>query len=165
MTEKNMQDAFAGESMARNKYDNFARIAEKEGFPNVARMFKAIAYAEFVHASNHMGVLGYKKTTSENLLAAAGGENFEIHEMYPAYDSVAKLQDEKEAKLSIHYAIEAEKIHESMYLNAKTVVDTGKDIELGSVFICDKCGYTCEGEAPDKCPVCQAEKERFVEFK
>ncbi|MCE1247487.1 MAG: rubrerythrin family protein [Firmicutes bacterium] len=165
MTKKNMLDAFAGESMARNKYDNFARIAEKEGFPNVARMFKAIAYAEFVHASNHMGVLGYKKTTSENLLEAAGGENFEVNEMYPAYNEVAKLQNEKEAKLSIHYAIEAEKIHEKMYLDAKNIVDGGKDIELGAVYICDKCGYTCEGEAPDKCPVCQAAKERFVEFK
>lgn len=164
MTGKNQEAAFAGESMAYMKYHNFAKIAEKEGFPNVARLFRAIAYAEVVHASNHMGVLGLKKSTAENLVTAREGEHYEITEMYPVFKNTAEFQGEKAAVRSNHFALEAEKIHEKMYMDAKVKVDKGKDIELGPVYICDICGYTVEGEVPDFCPICGAKKEKFVKF-
>lgn len=164
MTEKNIEAAFAGESMAHIKYLNFSQIAEKEGFSNTSRLFKAIAYAEFVHASNHMGVLGLKKKTSDNLVTAAGGENFEVNEMYPAYKVVADLQEEKSAQRSINFALQAEKIHEVMYLDTKKSIDQGKDIEIGPIFICDVCGHTVTDEAPDFCPVCGAKIDKFTKF-
>jgi len=164
MTKQDLLAAFAGESQAHMKYLAFAEKARKEGKANVARMFEAIAYAEQVHAHNHLKVLGGLHETSKNLESAAGGENFEITEMYPAYDAVAKLQDEKEAEKSIHYAIEAEKIHYKMYTDAKKVVDGGKDINLKELYVCPVCGYTHEGECEDHCPVCGAKKSVFKKF-
>jgi len=164
MTEKNLKDAFAGESMAYMKYHNFSSIAEKEGFKNVARLFRAIAFAEVVHASNHMKALGLMKKSSENLVTAIDGENYEVNEMYPAFKAVADLQEEKKAQVSFKYALDAEKIHEKMYKDTKVKVDEGKDIELGPVYICDNCGYTVENGAPDYCPICGVKKDRFVEF-
>ena len=140
MTEKNLRDAFAGESQAHMKYLAFSKKANDEGKLNVSRLFKAIAFAEQVHATNHLKALGDLGDTSENLQSAINGENFEMEEMYPAYDAVAKLQTEKEAIRSIHYAIEAEKIHSAMYTEAKESVKQGKDIEIGDVFICPVCG-------------------------
>ncbi len=164
MTEQNLRAAFAGESQAHMKYLAFSDKAEKEGKPNVARLFKAISFAEQVHATNHFKTLGDLGDTSANLQAAIDGETFEVEEMYPAYDAVAKLQDEKGAQQSIHGAIEAEKIHAKMYKKAKDAVSSGKDVPLGDVFICDVCGYTVEGEAPDTCPICKAKKDRFKKF-
>ena len=164
MTEKNLSDAFAGESQAHMKYAVFADKAEKEGFPNVGRLFRAISRAERAHATGHLRVLAWAGKTSENLQAAIDGETFEVDEMYPAYDSVAHLQEEKGALRSIHYALEAEKIHASMYQAAKQAVDSGKDIDIGPINICTVCGHTLEGDAPDRCPVCGATKAQFKEF-
>lgn len=164
MTEKNLQDAFAGESQAHMKYLAFAKKAEDEGKPNIAKLFKAIAFAEQVHAINHLKTLGNLGSTEENLQTAIDGENFEVEEMYPAYDAVAKLQTEKDAIRSIHYAIEAEKIHAAMYTEARQAVKEGKDINIDSVYICPVCGYTVEGEAPDNCPVCGVPQNKFIEF-
>lgn len=165
MTEKSLSEAFAGESMAHMKYLIFSGVAENEGFSNVSRLFKAIAFAEFVHAKNHAKNLGYVKDTSENLQTGINGENFEITEMYPAYNAIAELQDEKYAKLSIHYALEAERIHEQLYKIAKESVDAKKDLELKEIHICPVCGYTYMGEKPpEKCPVCGVSKEKFVKF-
>ena len=165
MTEKNLKDAFAGESQAHMKYLAFADKAEREGKPNVARLFTAIAYAERVHATNHLKVLGGIKSTVENLDAAQGGEHFEVEEMYPAYYEEAKKQGEKDAERSTHYALEAEKIHEQMYKKTKEIVsDGGRDIALGDVLICPICGYTVEGEADDFCPICGAKKDIFKKF-
>jgi len=164
MTKKSLSEAFAGESMAHMKYLIFSEIAEKEGFKNVARLFKAIAYAEFVHAKNHARNLGYIGKTEENIQTGIDGETFEIEEMYPAYNAIAKLQEEKGAQLSIHYAIEAEKIHAELYKKAKEEVSKGKDIEIPEVYICPVCGYTHIGEPPDKCPICNVKKEEFVKF-
>jgi rubrerythrin len=164
MTEKNLRDAFAGESQAHMKYLIFANKAENEGKPNIGRLFRAIAYAEQVHATNHFTSLGDLGETAANLQSAIGGENFEVEEMYPAYDVVAKLQDEKTAIRSVHYAIEAEKIHSAMYTEAQQDVKEGKDADLGEIFICPVCGYTVEGVAPDACPVCGLKKEKFVKF-
>jgi rubrerythrin len=164
MTRANIEAAFAGESQAHMKYSIFAEKAEREGLKEVARLFRAIAYAEKVHATNHFRALGGIKDTAANLDAARGGENYEVQEMYPAFDAVARLQKEKAAIKSIHFAIEAEKIHEVMYKNAKSSVDKGKDINSVSVYVCSVCGHTVFGEAPDTCPICSVKKEKYLKF-
>ena len=164
MTQANLEAAFAGESQAYMKYAIFADKAEEEGYPEVARLFRAISFAERVHATNHLRELGGIGETAANLGVAIGGENYENTEMYPAFNAVAKLQNEKGAMLSIHYALEAEKIHEAMYGEAKNMVASGSDIQSASVFVCPVCGHTVIGEAPDKCPVCGALKEKYRQF-
>jgi len=164
MTKQNLKAAFAGESQACMKYTIFADKAEREGFPEVAKLFRAIAYAERVHATNHLRVLEGIGTTAENLKEAFGGENYENVEMYPAFDVVAKLQEEKAAIRSIQYALEAEKIHEKMYCEARDKVVDGNDIEAQPVHVCPVCGHTVIGDAPDECPVCKLKKEKYVKF-
>jgi len=164
MTERFLKEAFAGESQAHMKYTNFAKVAADEGKANVSRLFEAIAYAEEVHASNHLRALGELKKTSDNLKEAFEGENFEIEEMYPSYMATAELQKEKAAIHSMKFAIEAEKIHRKMYEDAKKTVDTGKDITVGKIFVCPICGYTAENDAPAACPVCKAPKDKFRTF-
>jgi rubrerythrin len=164
MTETDLAAAFAGESQAHMRYKIFAEKAREEGLPNIARLFEAISYAEQVHATNHLRALSGVNTTADNLGVAIGGENFEVDEMYPAYMAVAKLQDEKGAVLSMHYALEAEKIHASMYETARQSAVAQNDIALGTVQICSVCGYTVEGDAPDKCPICAATKDKFRSF-
>ncbi len=164
MTQTNLQNAFAGESGAHMRYLIFSEVAEKEGKPNIARLFKAIAYAEEVHARNHLRVLGGIGKTPDNLDVAIGGETFEVDEMYPIYNSDAKFQGEKEAERSTHFALEAEKIHADMYKRAKEAAVKGKDIDLKEVYICSVCGYTVEGEVPEYCPVCGAKAQAFKKF-
>ena len=164
MTKANLEAAFAGESQAHMKYLAFADRAEKEGFSNVARLFKAIAYAEQVHAVNHLKVLGGLSQTADNLATAIAGETYEVEEMYPAFVAVAELQGENSAVRSNNWALEAEKIHAEMYGTAKEAVESGKDAELETVYVCPFCGWTGVGEPPDECPICGAKKEKFVAF-
>jgi len=164
MTEENLKAAFAGESQAHMKYKIFSEAAKKEGKANISRLFEAISYAEQVHAANHLKVLGGIKKTPENLDTAIAGETFEVEEMYPAYNKEAKLQGEKEAEKSTHYALEAEKIHAQMYKKAKESAAKNKDIQIGDIYICPICGYTVEGQAPDFCPVCAVKKDLFKKF-
>ena len=164
MTEENLKAAFAGQSQAHMRYLIFAEVAEKEGKPNIARLFRAIAYAEQVHATNHYRELGMIRDLPKNLEVAIAGETYEVEEMYPAYLSVAELQKEEGAKRAFHYALEAEKIHAKLYQRAKEAAEQGKDLELGTVYICPICGYTVEGKAPDYCPVCGAPKDKFKAF-
>jgi len=164
MTQGNLEAAFAGESQAHMKYLAFAAKAEKEGFENVGRLFKAIAYAEQVHATSHLKTLKGVGKTADNLGAAIGGETFEVEEMYPAFIAVSKVQEEKAATRSNEWAMEAEKIHAEMYGAAKAAVEGGNDAELGQVHVCDVCGWTGEGEPPDACPLCKAKKEKFSIF-
>lgn len=164
MTKTNLKSAFAGESQANMKYLIFADRADKEGMPNIARLFRAVAFAEKVHARNHLKALNELNETPENLQVAIDGENYEVDEMYPAFMAVATLQEEKAAEKSMNWALEAEKVHASMYQIAKQSAEDGKDVELDKVYICEFCGYTVEGEAPDRCPVCGAKKEYFKEF-
>jgi rubrerythrin len=164
MTKEALQSALAGESQANIKYLAFAAKAEKEGKPNIARLFEAIAYAEQVHAINHFKELGGVGTTTENLEAAISGESFEVDEMYAAYLEIAEMQQEKGAKRSMTYAIEAEKIHAEMYADAKARAEAGEDMAIGEVYICPVCGFTHIGEPPDRCPVCNVKKERFKKF-
>jgi rubrerythrin len=164
MTRSFLEDAFAGESKAHMKYLIFAEKAEKDGLVNLARMYKAIAHAEFTHARNHFKALGYLGSTVENLKSGADGENFEIEEMYPVYKNSSEFQTESEAVRSCHFALEAEKIHEKMYLDAIEVVKDGNDIKDSDFYICNICGYTTEDNLPEKCPVCGASKELFMKF-
>ncbi len=164
MTEKNLGDAYAGESMAYMKYNIWADKAEKEGLKNVARLFRAISQAEKVHATNHWRALGMIKATKDNLQQAIDGETYEVEEMYPAFKAVAELQGEKAAVLSTNYALEAEKIHAEMYTKALQIVTTGKDSQVGDIYVCEVCGHTVEGEAPDTCPICGVKKDRFSKF-
>lgn len=164
MTEKSLREAFSGESQAHMRYLIFADLAEKEGKRDIARLFRAIAYAEQVHATNHFKALGDLKSTSDNLQTCWNGENYEIEEMYPAFNAIASMQDEKDAMRTIYFALSAEKIHRELYANTKQKVDEGEDVKFEKISICPVCGYTVVGEAPEKCPVCGAPKSSFHEF-
>ena len=165
MTEEFLKAAFAGESQAHVKYVAFAKQADKEGKPNIANLFRAVAYAELVHATNHLKQLGGIGSTGENLVAAKGGEDFEVDEMYAAYLAVAKEQQEKRAVKTMTYALEAEKIHSVLYGAAKAAVDAGEDLTEAQVWICPVCGFTVLGDdVPDRCPVCNALRKVFREF-
>lgn len=164
MTQDNLGAAFAGESQAHVKYLIFGDKAEKEGFDNVARLFRATAYAEQVHATNHLKTLKGVGKTADNLGAAIGGETYEVEEMYPSFIAVAQEQDEKAALRSNEWAMEAEKIHAELYTKAKTAVEGGSDMDIGQVYVCAVCGWTGEGELPDECPLCKAKKEKFITF-
>jgi len=164
MTQGNLEAAFAGESQAHMKYLIFADQAEKEGLANVARLFRAISFAEQVHATNHFRTLGYLGTTADNLQAAIGGETYEVEEMYPAFRAVAELQEEKGAVRSHSAAMEAEKVHAGMYEKARQAVLSGRDAAVGDLYICEGCGWTVEGEAPERCPICGAPRDKFRRF-
>jgi len=164
MTEANLEAAFAGESQAHMKYLVFADRAERDGFPEVARLFRAVAFAERVHATSHFRTLGHIDQTVNNLAAAIGGETYEVEEMYPAFKAVAEVQDEKAALRSNTWAMEAEKVHAGLYEKARQAVLAGSDVKLGDIWICETCGWTVEGEPPDKCPLCGALREKFVKY-
>ncbi len=164
MTEENLKAAFAGESQAHIKYLAFAERAEREGLPNVARLFRAASFAEQVHATKHFQALQGIGGTTDNLAAAFGGETFEVEEMYAAYTAVAELQGEAAALKSMQRALEAEKVHAQLYSKAREAVVAGKDAETRPVVVCQACGYTAEGDAPDRCPLCGAPRERFSKF-
>jgi rubrerythrin len=164
MTEKFLTEAFAGESMAHMRYQHFADKAEMEGFPEMARMFRAISFAERVHAGNHYRALGQIQETAKNIQICIDGENYEINDMYPVFNATAKLQNEPQAEQSTHYALEAEKIHSAWYTQAKASIEDGQDVKVATIQICSVCGHTREGEAPDRCPICGAPKTAFREF-
>lgn len=177
MTETNLRSAFAGESQAHMRYKIFAERAQKLGWPNVARLFDAVAYAERIHAGNHFrniltkggtttvsGSVFGSTDTSDDLQAGMDGESFEITEMYPAYIATAHFQGEKPAETGFSWALEAEKLHLDLYKRAKVSVDQKKDVALGPLQVCSTCGYTVEGDAPDRCPVCNSPKEKFRSF-
>jgi rubrerythrin len=164
MTEENVKAALAGESQAHVKYAAFAEKAEAEKLPNIARAFKANSYAEQVHATNYVKVLGALGSTKANLEAALGGETFEIEEMYPAYALVAEAQGEKAAATFLNYALAAEKVHAGIYKAAREAVAAGRDTAFKPIHVCPVCGFTMEGDAPDTCPLCGTPKNKFVAF-
>jgi len=164
MTEEFLKNALAGESQAHVKYAAFAERAAKENLPNIARLFRANSYAEQVHATNHLRTLGGIGKTAENLEGAISGENFEVTEMYDAYKLVAEHQGEKAALMMFTRAMEAEKVHAVLYKNAKDAVANGQDAPAVAIHVCPVCGFTMDGLAPDTCPLCNATKDKFVEF-
>jgi rubrerythrin len=164
MTEADLRAAFAGESQAAEKYLVFAEQAEEEGLPNIARLFRAISYAETRHARNHLRVLGGIGTTAENLQAAFEGEAFEVDEMYPAYAEVARQQAMAQAGRSIRYAQRSEEDHKQMYADAHAQAEAGADIGDRPISVCLICGHTVVGELPERCLVCSAPKEYYRTF-
>jgi len=164
MTEDNLEAAFAGESQAHLKYTNFAERAEKEGRPNVARLFHAAAFSERTHASSHLRALGGIEDTLANLAVAIEGETFEVEEMYPAYTAEAEAQGESKALRSMNWALKAEVVHAALYTQAHKAVSDGKDLATFDLWVCTACGFTMEGEPPDVCPVCGAKHDKFRKF-
>jgi len=160
-TEKNLWAAFAGESQANRKYLAFAKKAEEEGFKGVAKLFRAAAAAETIHAHNHLEVVGGIKSTLENLKAAYGGEHHEFTIMYPEFLAKSKEEKESGATRSFFWANEVEKVHGGLYDEAIKIVEGGGSLPEKDYYICEKCGYTIADAAPDKCPVCGAKKEAF----
>ena len=160
-SEKNLQDAFAGESQANRKYLAFAKQADKEGYPQAAKLFRAAAEAETIHALNHLKITGEIRSTSENLDIAISGETFEFKEMYPQMIADAEEEENKGALRSFNFANEVEKIHAGLYQNALDNLGKNEDSDY---YVCDICGYTAEGNAPDECPVCKAKKQAFCKI-
>ncbi len=160
-TLKNLQEAFAGESQANRRYLAFAVKAEEEGFTNLARMFRAIARSETIHAHNHLKNMGEVKSSLENVEAAHQGETDEFTSMYPMFMDQAKRDTNNNALKSFFWANEAEKIHADFFDKAMTSLKEGQDVQVDNLHICSVCGNTFEGEPPEKCPICGAGKEAF----
>ena len=158
-TEKNLQEAFAGESQANRKYLAFAKKADQEGYPLVANLLRAAAEAETVHAHAHLRVLKGINSTAENLKEAIAGETHEFKSMYPDMIETAKSEGNKAAERTFSYANDVEKIHADLYQKALDSLDNPEDIEC--YYVCSVCGYTCENEPPETCPVCKANSKAF----
>ena len=162
----NLKAAFAGESQANRKYLAFAKKADADGFPQIARLFRAAAEAETVHAHAHLRVMGGVKSTKENLEAAIDGEGHEFKDMYPGFVAEAEKENNKPALVSFKNALAVEKTHHGLYSEALKAIGSNKDLPKAKMFVCDVCGHTLAGDdAPDKCPVCGAKKEHFFEVK
>ena len=160
-TNVNVQAAFAGESQASRKYTYFAEKADAEGLKQVARLFRAAAEAETVHARNHLRVAEGIKSTKDNLAAAIGGEHYEFTEMYPEFIQQADAEGKTQAKRSFDMANQVEQIHHGLFQAALDKVNQGNSIAEKPIFVCQVCGNTVEGEAPDKCPICSAPAKMF----
>jgi len=164
-TVENLTEAFAGESQANRKYLAFAKKAEQDGLVQVARLFRAAAEAETVHAHAHLRVLSGVKGTAENLQSAIEGEGFEFQSMYPGFVAEAQREGNKPAEISFSNALAVEKIHHGLYSEALAAVKAGGDLPVAPMYVCSVCGNTIVGSVPDECPVCKAKRERFFEVK
>jgi rubrerythrin len=162
-TLKNLAEAFAGESQAYSKYMAFAKKADDEGFRQVARLFRAAAHAEHIHALNHLRAMEGVLSTSENLQAAIDGEHFEVVSMYPPFIEAANADEARRAETVMKWAWEVEKCHEELYRTALSGIDQPQgDYDY---YVCPVCGHTHPRSAPDKCPVCGAPGSRFEQIK
>jgi rubrerythrin len=160
-TPDNLQAAFAGESQANRKYLAFAKKAELDGFPNVARLFSAAAAAETVHAHAHLRAMNGVKETVENVKAAIAGEHHEFMSMYPEFLKAAQEEKSPAAETTFRFALAVEKIHHELYTEALKALEAGRDLPRREVYVCSVCGNTVYDRAPDLCPICRAKKERF----
>jgi len=161
-TIENLKEAFAGESQANQKYRAFARKAEQDGFPNVARLFRLTAEAERIHAEGHLKALDGVNSTADNLKAAIAGETHEYQSMYPPMLEQAQTEGHR-AKLMFTYALKAEAVHAGLYARALAAVESGADLSETSFYLCPVCGHIEFGAPPEKCPVCGAAAAKFVE--
>ena len=164
-TKENLQDAFAGESQANRKYLAFAKKAEADGYPQIAKLFRAAAEAETVHAHAHFRVMKGVGSTLENLQAAIAGEGYEHEKMYPDFLKAAEAEKQQAAIISFKNALAVEGTHHNLYSDALATLKAGKDLSAASIYVCPVCGHTVIGGAPDKCPVCGAAKDKFFEVK
>lgn len=163
-TGDNLAAAFAGESQANRKYLAFAKKAEAEGYGQVAKLFRAAAEAETVHAHAHLRVMGGIKGTAENLKEAVAGEGFEFQEMYPKFVAEAEAEGNKAGLVSFKNAMAVEEIHHGLYSGALAAVQGGKDLPAEKIYVCSICGNTVNGVAPDKCPICGVPADKFIEI-
>lgn len=163
-TNDNLMSAFAGESQANRKYLAFANKAEKEGYANVAKLFRAIAEAETIHALKHLEVAGKIGSTAENLTSAVEGEHYEFEKMYPEFLKVAEEEGNSNAVRTFKYAMEAEKVHGGLYHKAKVLVEGGKDFDMADMYLCPVCGWIGGDPLPDHCPICNALAKNFKKF-
>ncbi len=157
-TQKNLEEAFAGESQANRKYLAFAKQADKEGHSQAAKLFRAAAEAETVHAHAHLRAMGGIGTTEKNLKEAIAGETHEFKAMYPGMIEAAKEEGEKSAERSFSYANKVEEIHAGLYQKALDNLDSPEEEDY---YVCSVCGYTCENEPPEQCPVCGSKAAMF----
>jgi rubrerythrin len=164
-TSENLKQAFAGESQANRRYLAFAKRAEQDGYPHIAKLFRAVAEAETVHGLAHFRVMGGVKKTIENLQTAIEGERYEFTQMYPRFLSQAEAEGNKPAVFSFKYALAVEGIHHRLYTEALNAVKSGKNLGDTRLYVCPVCGNTVKGEAPDQCPICATPKELFKEIR
>ena len=162
-TMDNLQEAFAGESQANRRYLAFAKKADEDGMTQVAKLFRAAAEAETIHAHAHFRVMGGIKSTAENLEVAVAGEGEEFKEMYPKFLAEAQTEGMKPAEFSFKNALAVEEIHHGLYTKALEAVKGGGDLPTTSIYICPVCGNTVEGGVPDACPICNVPGSKFVE--
>jgi rubrerythrin len=160
-TKDNLKDAFAGESQANQKYLAFAEKAERDGFPNIARLFRTTAVAERLHAAGHFGALDGVGSTADNLQAAIDGETYEYTKMYPPMLKQAEAEGHK-AKRMFGYAVKAEEVHARLYMRALEAAKAGKDLAETTFYVCSVCGHIEFGSPPESCPVCGAKASKFV---
>ncbi|MBU1004188.1 MAG: rubrerythrin family protein [Proteobacteria bacterium] len=158
-TQQHLKDAFAGESQANRKYLAFAAQADKEGLATVAKLFRATAEAETIHAHNHLKAMGGIGSTAENLKGAISGETYEFETMYPPMLADAIAEGDKKAERAFRLANDAEKVHADLYQKYLDNLDDKAEVEF---YLCTVCGYIHENEAPDSCPICKAAKKAFV---
>ncbi|MBU0944633.1 MAG: rubrerythrin family protein [Proteobacteria bacterium] len=159
-TEENLNQAFAGESQANQKYRAFAKKAEKEGLLNIAKLFRTTAEAERIHAEGHLKALDMVGSTLENLQEAINGETHEFTDMYPPMVEQAKEEGHK-AKVMFRFAVAAEEVHAKLYNLALEAVKNGKDLEEAEFYLCPVCGHIEFGKPPERCPICGAKKHIF----
>jgi len=157
--EDDLKAAFAGESQANRRYMSFAKKADGESLPQVAKLFRAAAAAEAIHAANHLRALGAIKSTGENLQEAISGENYEVTSMYPEFVADADAEGNKRALTSFTWAMEVEKVHEGLYRKALENIE--QEPASFDYYVCPFCGYTHEGALDGKCPVCGTPGEKF----
>ncbi|MFC2038943.1 rubrerythrin family protein [Chloroflexota bacterium] len=160
-TEKNLQEAFAGESQANRRYLFFAEKADKEGQPQIAKLFRAAADAETVHAKNHFNAMDGVGTTQENVMAGALGEHFEFTRMYPAMIEEAEQEENKRAQRTFEYANAVEKVHHAHFEGILMALKEGTAIKEEPYYVCQICGNTVTGAAPERCPICGANEKAF----
>lgn len=163
-TIENLLAAFAGESQANRKYLAFAKKADEEGYPQIAKLFRGAAEAETVHAHAHLRAMDGIKGTEDNLKEAIAGEAYEFKDMYPDFLKVAEKEDHKKAIASFKFALAVEKVHHELYQKALESFKSGKDLPKEEIYICPICGDTFVGDHPDKCPVCSAPASKFVKI-
>jgi rubrerythrin len=162
-TVENLAAAFAGQSQANRRYLAFARKAEEEGLPQIARLFRAAAESETIHALNHLGVMGEIKSTLDNLTKAVSGETYEFKSMYPEFLSDAKQDGNKQAAWSFDVAGKVEQVHASLFQKAMDALKGDKITEV-DYYVCGVCGNTVENVAPERCPICGALKSKFAKI-
>jgi rubrerythrin len=162
-TKENLNEAFAGESQANQKYRAFAKKAEREGYPNIAKLFATTSEAERIHAEGHLGALDGISSTIENLKASVAGETYEFKEMYPPMYELANSENHK-AKRMFQYALKVEEVHSKLYQLAIKAVEQGKDLDVTQIYLCPVCGNIEFGKPQENCPICGTLASKFIKY-